>query len=91
MDMQFSMPIHQDPHIILSIVDKAWAAAKLPKDEITVPENTVTNTEEDEANAQTEAEDETKWTYLGFDQLQAAPNQTVRAARSTTVTSTQVR
>lgn len=72
MDMMFSMPIHQDPHTILSIVDEVWAAETLPIEDIIVPANAVTNVDDDDPSSPNEYEDENKWNDLGLEELNTA-------------------
>lgn len=91
MDMVFSMPIHQDPHVALGIVDEAWAAETLPVDDINIPANAVANVEDDDPSAQNDDEDENKWNDLGLEELHVATSSNPapeHIGRSTTASAT---
>lgn len=70
--MVFSMPIHQDPHVTILIVDETWAAETLPVDDINVPANAIANVDDDDPSAQNEDGNENKWNDLGLDDLHIA-------------------
>lgn len=67
--MVFSAPVHQDPLLIIDIVDDAWAADTLPVEDVVVSPAEITNLEDDEPSAQPEEEDDDKWTDLTLDEF----------------------
>lgn len=69
MDMSFSAPIHQDPHVLIDVVDEAWAAETLPVEDVDVPPTAITNIDEDDPTAHQEEEEDNKWTDLALDEL----------------------
>ena len=72
MDMVYSAPVHQDPLLMIEIVDDTWAAETLPVEDVVVAPSEMTNLEEDEPAATPEEEDENKWTDLAIDELTTA-------------------
>lgn len=85
MDMSFSAPVHQDAHLLIDIVDEAWAADTLPVEDIEVPPTAITNIDEDDPTAHQEDGDENKWTDLALDELSnAAPPPAAASSASRT-------
>lgn len=66
--MVFSAPIHQDPLLVIEIVDDAWAAETLPVEDVVVAPTEMTNLEEDEPTATQDDDDEDKWNDLALDE-----------------------
>lgn len=75
MDMVYSAPIHQDPLLMIDIVDDAWAAETLPVEDVVVAPAYMLNLEEDETATSNDGEDDDKWNDLSLDQFapQASP------------------
>lgn len=69
MDMVFSAPVHQDPQLIIDIVDEVWAAETLPIEDIEVPANSMAGVDDDDPTAANEQEEEDKWNDFGVDEL----------------------
>lgn len=68
MDMNYSAPIHQDPLLLIHIVDESWAAETLPMEDINVPPSALTGVDDqDLAAAGDQDEEEHKWNDLGLD------------------------
>lgn len=69
MDMVFSAPIHQDPMLLIEIIDEAWAAETLPIEDVVVAQAEMANLEEDEPNPTQEDYDADKWNDLALDEF----------------------
>lgn len=67
MDMVFSAPVHQDPLLMIEIIDKQWAAETLPVEDIVVAPAEMTNLEEDEPPVPPEEDEADKWNDLSLD------------------------
>lgn len=68
MDMVFSTPVHQDPVLVVEIIDDGWAAEVLPIEEVETPPG-VTNNVDDDPSGQQEEDDQNKWNDLGLEEL----------------------
>lgn len=67
--MVFSAPVHQDPMLIIEIVDEAWAAETLPIEDVVVAQAEMANLEEEDPNASQEDCDADKWNDLALDEF----------------------
>lgn len=69
MDMNFSAPVHQDPLLVLEIIDDAWAAETLPIEDIDVAPADLTHLDDEDPALPNDDDDEDKWNDLSLDQL----------------------
>ncbi|CAN8063656.1 unnamed protein product [Agarophyton chilense] len=84
MDMNFSAPIHQDPLLIIHIVDEAWTTESLPTEDIDLPPAVIPTIEEDEhAVVEEQENEEDKWNDLGLDEFSSLATETNRPNGST--------
>lgn len=71
MDMVYSAPVHVDALLLLEIIDDAWAAEKLPVEDIVVPPSEMVNLDDDDPPTAPDDDDD-KWNDLGLDELAAS-------------------
>lgn len=69
MDMVFSSPVHQDPLLVVDIIDDAWAAETLPVEDVVVAPDDITNLEEDDPSTQHEEHEDDKWNDLALEEF----------------------
>lgn len=69
MDMNFSAPVHQDPLLVIEIIDEAWASETLPTDDIEVTQSALANGEDEDATVANDSEENDKWTDLALEEF----------------------
>jgi hypothetical protein len=73
MDAEFSAPVHVDGALVVDLIDAAWAADKLPIDDVQVPASALASLDDDDLPivADNTAPD-SKWTDLALDSFVTA-------------------
>ena len=67
MDMNFSAPVHQDPLLVVELIDETWASETLPAEDIELPQSAVAHVEDDDTAVANDTDEDDKWTDNGLE------------------------